>query len=186
MNQPPQPAAGQQSQPNSAPYTPADWPLIGNAVVEAWKKTVDVQQQFNDIELRIRNYAITLLVAIVGAAGYAANAKITVKILRHDMPLGAPLLLAGLVSLAGFYFMDRFWYHRLLQGAVKHGMAIEERCKDVCDAIGLSVSIKKESPITVSERKSKKIHSEGKIDIFYGVIALMLILMIVAFCFLTP
>ena len=63
MNQPPQPDKGQQSQPNNAPDTPDDWQRIGDAVVEAWKKTVDVQQQFNDIELRIRNYAITLLVA---------------------------------------------------------------------------------------------------------------------------
>lgn len=184
MNQPPQPVEGQQSQRSNATYTLDDWQRIGDAVVEAWKKTVDVQQQFNDIELRIRNYAITLLVAIVGAAGYAANAKIKVKILGHELPLGAPLLVAGLVSLAGFYFMDRFWYHRLLQGAVKHGMAIEERCKGVCDAIGLGGSIKKESPIPV--RKNKKIHSEGKIDIFYGVIALMLILMIVAFGFSAP
>ena len=87
MNQPPQPDQGQQFQRNNAPYTSDDWQRIGAAVVEAWKKTVDVQQQFNDFELRIRNYAITLLVAIVGAAGYSANAKIMVKILGHAVAL---------------------------------------------------------------------------------------------------
>ena len=29
-------------------------------IVEIWKKVIDVQQHFNDIELRIRNMAITL------------------------------------------------------------------------------------------------------------------------------
>lgn len=45
MNQPPQPVEGQQSQRSNATYTLDDWQRIGDAVVEAWKKTVDVQQQ---------------------------------------------------------------------------------------------------------------------------------------------
>jgi FMN phosphatase YigB (HAD superfamily) len=33
-------------------------------VLDIWKKTVDVQQHFNDLELRIRNYALTVLAAL--------------------------------------------------------------------------------------------------------------------------
>ena len=36
-----------------------------------------------------------------------------------------PLL--GLVGTSLFYFMDKHWYHRLLIGAVKHGIAIEKK-----------------------------------------------------------
>ena len=34
--------------------------------VSVWEKTIDVQQHFNDLCLRIRNYAITVLAAILG------------------------------------------------------------------------------------------------------------------------
>jgi hypothetical protein len=40
-------------------------------LIEAWKQTIQVQQHFNDLELRIRNYAITLLGALFGVAAYA-------------------------------------------------------------------------------------------------------------------
>jgi hypothetical protein len=38
--------------------------------VEIWKKTVDVQQHFNDLELRIRNFAL----AVLGAFWHLAAA----------------------------------------------------------------------------------------------------------------
>jgi FMN phosphatase YigB (HAD superfamily) len=44
-------------------------------VLDLWKKTVDVQQHFNDLELRIRNYAVTLLVAVLGASAFAVTAR---------------------------------------------------------------------------------------------------------------
>jgi len=39
-----------------------DWLLA------VWKTTVGVQQHFKDIELRIRNYAITVMGAFLGVA----------------------------------------------------------------------------------------------------------------------
>ena len=37
-----------------------------SSVLEIWKKTIDVQQHFNDIELRIRNFALTAFTFIIG------------------------------------------------------------------------------------------------------------------------
>ncbi|MGO7770849.1 hypothetical protein ACC736_39035, partial [Rhizobium ruizarguesonis] len=37
--------------------------------VEIWKKVVDVQQNFNDMGLRIRNFAITIVGALIAAIG---------------------------------------------------------------------------------------------------------------------
>jgi FMN phosphatase YigB (HAD superfamily) len=48
--------------------------------LEAWKKTIDVQQHFNDIELRIRNFAITLLVAVLGATAFAMKEHVWVDL----------------------------------------------------------------------------------------------------------
>jgi hypothetical protein len=38
------------------------------------------------------------------------------------------------------YFMDRWWYRRLLYGAVSHGMAIEAELKDLFPKRGLTAS----------------------------------------------
>ncbi len=62
--------------------------------VEMWKKTVDVQQHFNDIEWRIRGLALTTATFAVGAAGVAAkdNSKI------WFLSLGGLVLMLGLAS----------------------------------------------------------------------------------------
>lgn len=47
-------------------------PVKMDFVIEAWKKTIDVQQHFNTIEMQIRNIAVTVLTATIGAsADYA-------------------------------------------------------------------------------------------------------------------
>ena len=38
-------------------------------VIEIWKKTIDVQQHFNDIEMKIRQFALTIVAAILGLSG---------------------------------------------------------------------------------------------------------------------
>src|SRR6266567_2070560 len=83
--------------------------------VEVWKTTVGVQQHFNDIEMRIRNYALTLLVGILAGAGVALKDKTIVQVAHHSVSLGSVILLAGLIGWLAFYFMDVAWYHRLLK-----------------------------------------------------------------------
>jgi predicted sugar kinase len=39
--------------------------------VEIWKKIVDVQQHFNDLELRVRNFALIVTGAFLGLGVYA-------------------------------------------------------------------------------------------------------------------
>ena len=67
-------------------------------ILEAWKKTIDVQQHFNDLELRIRNFAVTALVAIFGVAGVAIQNKIAVKFFSINTSLASWLFLAGLLG----------------------------------------------------------------------------------------
>lgn len=147
-------------------------------IIEIWKKTVDVQQHFNDIEMKIRNAAIAVMAALLGATGFALKENLAISVGSLSVPIAVILLGTALLTWLAFYFMDRHWYHRLLYGAVKHGLKIEESLKTVLPEIELTKSIGAESPLIVWQRKSrstgkvlqKKLHSAGKMRLFYGIV----------------
>jgi hypothetical protein len=163
--------------------------------VEAWKITIEVQQHFNTIEMQIRNIAITVLTATIGAAALVYNqiqgAKNTamtadqipletyvlqwgwIKLSPPDM-----ILIGGLIAWIAFFFMDRFWYHPLLIGAVRHAEYIEKNLEQITELdknLSLTKSISKASPVRINDAE---IHSSTKIVIFYGFVAIFLLLMI--------
>lgn len=155
----PQAAAGN----NAAP------PLPGSEysqLIDIWKKSVEVQQHFNELELQIRNFAVTLLVAVLGATAFALKEHYVITVFNINMSLAAGVCLAGIPGWLGFYFMDRHWYHRLLVGSVKQTVVIENRLKDTIPEIGLSKAIGDASPWNLGPFE---IHSSEKIDIFYSV-----------------
>ncbi len=109
-------------------------------VVEAWKKVVDVQQHFNDIQMRIRTVAVTVMTAIVGGSGYAANAKWEIDLPWFSFCASILILLAGIVAMAAFWYMDR-WYHIFLRASVAHGMKIEKMHVTNMEELGLATAI---------------------------------------------
>jgi hypothetical protein len=131
-------------------------------LLEVWEKCLDVQMHFNGIELQIRNYAVTLLVAVIGAAAYALKEHLDVKLFGHNFSMALAILPAGILGWYAFYFMDRHWYHRLLLGSVFHTIKIE---KAVGPELQLGVAIGEASPIPIF---GKKMHSTQKIDLFYA------------------
>ncbi len=142
-------------------------------VLEMWKTTVGVQQHFNDLELRIRNYAVTLLVAVIGVTAVALKENNVVEIVNFKTTLPTALLIAGIVGWTAFYFMDRFWYHRLLIGSVRHGREIEKANAAKFPEIQLASAISAASPIQVCSCLS--LRTTGKIDLFYGLIGAALL-----------
>jgi len=165
--------------------------------LETWKTAISVQQHFNTIEMQIRNIAITVLTATIGAAGLVfnqtqqtiqvaikANQPIpplyTTQILGINVSAAKIIIFAGLLAWVAFYFMDRWWYHRLLQGSVKQAQFIEDKIKKTSygELMSLSNAIKKESPFKFLGIKQLQIHSDNKIDIFYGIVFILLISMI--------
>ena len=140
-----------------------------NGNLEVWKKVIDVQQHFNTIEMQIRNFAVTILAGIIAAAGLALRDPKTIIIFNKPISSASAILVAGVIVLFSFYFMDRFWYHRLLQGAVIRGEKLETELEKVLPEIALSKTIRKESPVF-------RIRSKHKIDIFYGIIILFLLI----------
>jgi FMN phosphatase YigB (HAD superfamily) len=140
-------------------------------VLEAWKKTVDVQQHFNDLELRIRNYAVTVLGGSLGLAGYAFKENLQVVFHHHPVSIAGLILLFSILPWLSFYFMDRWWYHRLLQGAVDNGTLIESRWGSYLPGISLTQKISKRSPLRLWK---VDLHAHNKIDAFYGLITVLL------------
>jgi hypothetical protein len=155
-------------------------------VLEAWKTVIGVQQHFNTIEMQIRSIAITVLTAVVGAAvviyGQTQKAASDAAQTGFHLPTASLLALGGLFAWGAFYFMDRWWYHRLLEGAVKHGQAIEDKIRELPpfgEVLGLSTAIRRESAIGFLRKH--EIHSARKIDLFYVVVAVLLVVLIIAF-----
>jgi hypothetical protein len=142
-------------------------------LLEVWKKTVDVQMHFNDLELRLRNVAMTVLAALFAAAGFSMKESLHLDLLGRDVSLTGLVFVAAVIIWFAFYGMDRWWYHRLLKGAVDHGSKIEAALRAYVPEIDLGGEIGRASAVHVGTRK---IRSDHKMDIFYGAIVVILIL----------
>jgi hypothetical protein len=131
-----------------------------------WEKTIDVQMHFNDLQLRVRNFAILLISAFVGGFGAAMKENFFVHVALFNIPISSLILaFAALVWLA-FYFMDTLWYHPLLIGSVMHGMVLEGEIKKLTGLPGLTDAIKKSSPVRIPVI-GIEIHSKHKSHVFY-------------------
>jgi hypothetical protein len=71
-------------------------------LLEVWKTTIDVQKHFNELEMRIRSVAITVLAAFLAAAGYSMKEKLRLNIFGADMSLTVLILLAAVVCWTSF------------------------------------------------------------------------------------
>ena len=89
---------------------------VAKLQIEMWKSVVEVQKHFNDIELRIRGLALTVLTFALGASAAAIKERTVVRIFGCDLQLASLVLVFGLAVWACFYFVDQIWYHRLLIG----------------------------------------------------------------------
>lgn len=148
--------------------------------VEMWKQTVDVQEHFNDIEMRIRTAAITILTFVLGGASLALPQGTQVSLWSHHPQLASLVLVMGALLWAAFYFVDQWWYHPLLLGAVKHGETLECELQTYLPKAGLTLEISKSSPFPLvlgfrSWKYKHEVHSKHKMTIFYGAIFTLLL-----------
>jgi hypothetical protein len=171
------PAPGPTSPPSPAvPPTPPSAPPLGAGQIEIWKKIVDVQQHFNDLELRIRNFALIVTGAFLGLGGYAIKDAGIVKLFGLNVSIAGLVVVSAIFPLAAFYFMDRLWYHRLLDGSVYAGIEAETALKDLGYKVDLGSKIKEHSPFKLWLTKKKMIRSATKMDLFYAILAGSLLL----------
>jgi len=138
-----------------------------------------VQQHFNDLELRIRNFALIVTGAFLGLGGYAIKDAGIINAFGFPVSVAGLVVFSAIFPLFAFYFMDRLWYHRLLDGSVQAGIDAESALKELGYKIDLGSKISEHSPFTLWFT-TKKIHSKTKMDLFY--LMLLAALLIVALC----
>jgi len=136
-----------------------------------WEKTIDVQIHFNDLELRIRNYAITILAAVLTGSALTLKDNISVDLFARRISVAVLIIFSGLIVWLAFYTMDALWYHRLLLGAVEHGKKVEEALKAELSEIGLTEAIGARKPRGVGLSSGE---SKVRMHVFYLGIALTL------------
>ncbi|MBX9721753.1 MAG: HAD hydrolase-like protein [Candidatus Obscuribacterales bacterium] len=140
--------------------------------IEIWKKCVDVHQHFNDLEMRIRNFALTVVGALIAAVSFTYQQGLQTHIFGAAIPAGLGLVGAAFFAWLGFFFMDRYWYHVLLKGAVMHSAKIEKRYAASIPEIGLGMTISEASGNV--KIFGMKMNSDRRLEVFYSVGAAMI------------
>lgn len=160
---------------------------VAQLQLDAWKTTVEVQQHFNDIEMKVRGLALTLVTALLGAAAVAIENQAQTDLRFTSVPLASLLVATALIGWMFFAFMDQVWYHRLLIGAVRHGEALEKSLAKVVPGIGLASAITQASPWTpprpIKWIHKKPLHSNEKMSFFYWGMAGLLAVVLLATLF---
>lgn len=161
-------------------------------IIDIWKTIVGVQRHFNDISMRIRSMFVTILLATFAAIGFLLNKGLNLELGDFDVQFATLVPLYGVFITYLFYFIDRYWYHRLLVGSVKHAIMIEKKYKEELPELSLSDTIGEESPYKPGcfvrclarmffvrhreFRETGKMHSVGKIEFFYKSVMAVLVL----------
>jgi len=155
-----------------------------NAKIDIWKKIIDVQMHFNELEMKVRNFALLIVSAFIGGVGFSL--KDDLRVTHWNVPLASIFLFAAAFVCVVFYFVDRFWYHPLLKGAVNQGVLVESSIIASGFAeVALTSAIGKASGIKLPLIK-KELHSSKKILILYLSMALLFVVLAVAMLFFRP
>lgn len=115
--------------------------------VDIWKKVVDVQMHFNDLQLRVRSLAFTVTAAFLALGGYALKDAGAITVFSAHIPLAAVIVFSAVIPVLAFYFMERWWYHPLLMGAVIEGSSLEAKLRKEGVPLDLGGNISRASGI---------------------------------------
>ncbi|ELV7509522.1 hypothetical protein ACET54_15085 [Aeromonas veronii] len=157
--------------------------------VDIWKQVINTQQHFNDLEMKVRNFAILILSAFIGAIGVSFKSGFSLDIMGHSTSIATILSLGAAIIWMLFFFVDVYWYHPLLIGAVKQGMKIERELEhELPNIIGLTKTIGDESPVKIKFWKwNAHLHSKEKANIYYiGVFVILIVSSVILFFVDTP
>lgn len=142
--------------------------------ISIWEKVIDVQMHFNDLCLKIRSFAVSMLGVLLGAAAIAYRFAGHIELFSYKMPTATIFIAISIVAWLAFYLMDRYWYHELLKGAVHHAQKIESSLKIEVPEIELAHSIREQS------HKSLRMNAARKLHIFYISIFVVQIVALIA------
>lgn len=147
--------------------------------LKVWEKIVDVQMHFNELSVKIRGLAITVLGAILTAGAFSLKEHLAITVFSWVIPAATPILLIALLTWSAFYLMDHLWYHRLLKGAVEQGLAIEKLLEPTIPGIGLAGTIGRASALylQIGSGDRYNLHTDNRLRAFYGLGAFILVVL---------
>jgi hypothetical protein len=144
-------------------------------LIEAWKQTIAVQMHFNDMAMKIRAFALTLIAAILTAQSFAS------------LPMVWLPIVAALGCWSAFYLMDRWWYHYLLLGAVLHGSDLERQAAQLGLTLPPTNKFVASRPLLGVTGRISELNREGfpfaakyKMDLYYLLVAIGIFLILPA------
>ncbi|AMG59504.1 hypothetical protein [Pantoea vagans] len=158
--------------------------------VDIWKQVIGTQQHFNDLAMKIRNFAILILSAFIGAIGVSFKSGFAFPLFGHYISASFFLSIGAACIWLLFFFVDIYWFHPLLVGSVNKGIEIEEKIgPELKEFIDLTHVVGRESPKEVKFSIKKKfiwkktLHSKHKAKLFYIGVFLILIISSIAIFF---
>ncbi|WP_171206143.1 hypothetical protein [Ruegeria sp. HKCCA0235A] len=126
---------------------------VDSLAIEAWKKTVDVQQHFNEICMKIRNVFATLIAGLCALIGILETRAKDIMIPAFGYEIhGVLFVFLGIFGISMlFYFVDRHWYHRLLVGSVMSGLDVEQYLSQRAPGFSLTSKIGDNSALDITK-----------------------------------
>lgn len=148
-------------------------PIAVNAdqLIKVWEKVIDLQMHFNEMCMNLRRTAISILGVMLAAGALSFRFGGTIEIGANTMSVAFVFVAVALLVWVSFYLMDRFWYHQLLRSTVSYAESLQTSAKSA----GLSFDLDVSKKIREENRRSLNLSGAAKINWFYGVIAVSLI-----------
>jgi hypothetical protein len=141
--------------------------------VDIWKKVIDVQQHFNDLEMKVRNFGLLVVAAFISAIGVSLKSQYETQVWDQNIPIAAFLALGALIIWLHVFLVDVYWYHPLLKGAVLKGIDIENEIKTHLPNVDLTQKIGEQSAVDIF--CFKEVRSTTKAKFFYSGISFVLL-----------
>ncbi|OGO08870.1 MAG: hypothetical protein A2Y61_06165 [Chloroflexi bacterium RBG_13_60_13] len=104
-----------------------------NILLEEWKQVTGMQMHFNDMIIRMRTLAVSVVISVFGAAGFAIGQfeDRFVHIAGEDVHVAAIVIAFGLVLWLTIFIIDYGYYYKLLVGSVRRGWQIDDAFRTV-------------------------------------------------------
>lgn len=104
-----------------------------NLLLEEWKQVSEMQMHFNDMIIRMRTLAVSVVISVFGAAGFAIGQfeDRFVPVAGEEVHVAAIVIAFGLILWLTIFAIDYGYYYKLLIGAVRRGWQIDDAFRTV-------------------------------------------------------
>lgn len=140
-------------------------------LIKVWEKVVDLQMRFNEMCMNLRRTAISVLGVMLAAGALSFRFGGIIEIKSKQISVAFVFVAIALLVWISFYLMDRYWYHQLLRSTVSYAESLQSSATNA----GLSFELDVSKRIREENHKSLNLSGAAKINWFYGVIAVSLL-----------